>query len=60
MFDIVDGIGERLLKVMDEKLKEKNVLEMRHLSAQYTGDVIGNCAFGLECKCKNLEIVNHV
>lgn len=52
MFDTVDTIGERLMNVINEKLSEKDVLEVRHLSAQYTGDVIGNCAFGLECKCK--------
>jgi cytochrome P450 family 6 len=52
MFDIVDSIGERMLAVIDEELKEKNVIEMRNLSAKYTGDVIGNCAFGLECKCE--------
>jgi cytochrome P450 family 6 len=52
MFDIVDSIGEKLIKVIANDLEDKNVLEMRSLSGKYTGDVIGNCAFGLDCKCK--------
>jgi hypothetical protein len=28
------------------------VVEVRHMSGKYTADVIGNCAFGLDCKCE--------
>lgn len=52
MFDIVDEIGERLIKVIETDLKSSSVLEMRVLAAKYTSDVIGNVAFGLDCKCK--------
>jgi cytochrome P450 len=52
MFDIVDTIGERLVSVVKNSLVDSNVLEMRSFAAKYTGDVIGNVAFGLECKCE--------
>lgn len=54
MFDIVDEIGGRLIKVIDNDLKSSNVIEMRVLAAKYTSDVIGNVAFGIDCKCKYL------
>lgn len=52
MFDIVDNISDRFVKVMSEQLKTSESIEMRSLSARYSSDVIGNVAFGLECKCK--------
>jgi hypothetical protein len=58
MFDIVDGIGEKLVEVINKSLVERDVLDMRNLSAKYTGDVIGNAAFGLECKCEFLSFIS--
>lgn len=52
MFDIVDNIADKFLSVMGEQLKTSKSIEMRSLSAKYTSDVIGNVAFGLDCKCK--------
>lgn len=52
MFDIVDTIADRFLNVMDQQLKSSKSIEMRSLSAKYTSDVIGNVAFGLECRCE--------
>lgn len=51
MFESVDSIGERLIDVLNVKTKTSGMLEMRELAAQYTSDVIGNVAFGLDCKC---------
>lgn len=51
MFEIVNTIGDKLVKVVNEDLKTSSVLEMRILAAKYTSDVIGNVAFGLECNC---------
>lgn len=53
MFDIVDNIGDKFASVLNEEVEgDSGVVEMRHMSGKYTADVIGNCAFGLDCKCK--------
>lgn len=52
MFDTVNLIGDRLTNIIKNKLEiSSGSLEMRELAAKYTADVIGNVAFGLECKC---------
>lgn len=52
MYETVSTIGDRLVDVIEMKLAKTNKLEMREMSGKYTADVIGNVAFGLECKCK--------
>ena len=52
MFETVDIIGDRLVNAINKEYDVTNVLEMRVLAAKFTSDVIGNVAFGLECKCK--------
>lgn len=52
MFDVVDRIGENFINVVNKKLEASSDVEMRELAAKYTCDVIGNVAFGLDCKCK--------
>ncbi|KAH8277875.1 hypothetical protein KR018_009440, partial [Drosophila ironensis] len=51
MFPIVVKVGEEMEKVFREKLSagEGQSLEVVDLVARYTADVIGNCAFGLNC-----------
>ncbi|XP_043064312.1 uncharacterized protein LOC108087605 [Drosophila ficusphila] len=51
MFPIVVKVGEEMEKVFSGKiaLGEGSVLEVVDLVARYTADVIGNCAFGLNC-----------
>ncbi|XP_050743325.1 uncharacterized protein LOC108030172 [Drosophila biarmipes] len=51
MFPIVVGVGEELDKVFSGKITsgQGQVLEIVDLVARYTADVIGNCAFGLNC-----------
>lgn len=55
MFNTVDVIGDRLVGVIQKDLEKSSTLEMRVLSAKFTSDVIGNVAFGLECKCMHLK-----
>lgn len=52
MFDTVDSIGDKFVEVVSKDYKQSNTLDMRALSAKYTTDVIGNVAFGLDCKCE--------
>ncbi|CAO1432966.1 unnamed protein product [Diamesa hyperborea] len=49
MFDIVSEIGDKLVKVLEPKLTEAGDADMREFLAEFTTDVIGNIAFGLEC-----------
>lgn len=52
MFEIVNSIGDKLIEVLDKEILKSNEVEVRKWSAKYTCDVIGNCAFGLECNCE--------
>lgn len=49
MFDIVSQIGDKLVKVLEPKLTVEGHADMREFLAEFTTDVIGNIAFGLEC-----------
>ncbi|EDV35775.1 uncharacterized protein Dana_GF12300 [Drosophila ananassae] len=51
MFPIVVKVGEEMDAVFSEKVApgQSEVLEVVDLVARYTADVIGNCAFGLNC-----------
>ncbi|XP_037947256.1 probable cytochrome P450 6a17 [Teleopsis dalmanni] len=50
MFSTVVKVGEELAQVMNEKIAhDGNILEITDLLGRYTADVIGSCAFGLEC-----------
>lgn len=50
MCPILIDIAERFKETMDEKIErgEKGI-DMRDMFARFTTDVIGTCAFGLEC-----------
>lgn len=60
MFKIVDTIGDKFIDVILNKLENTNALEMRELAAKFTADVIGNVAFGLECKCDYFNVTIHL
>nr|XP_016997370.2 probable cytochrome P450 6a23 [Drosophila takahashii] len=51
MFPIVVKVGEELDKIFSGKTTtgEGQVIEIVDLVGRYTADVIGNCAFGLNC-----------
>lgn len=49
MFDIVSQIGDKLVEVLEPKLTTEGNADMREFLAEFTTDVIGNIAFGLEC-----------
>uniref|UniRef100_A0A1I8Q4F9 Cytochrome P450 n=1 Tax=Stomoxys calcitrans TaxID=35570 RepID=A0A1I8Q4F9_STOCA len=51
MFHTVVKVGERFTQVMGEELAKSSdqILEIRDLCARFTTDVIGTCAFGIEC-----------
>ena len=51
MFDIVNEISDRLVRVVGDEVKITSTIEMKEYTAKYTSDVIGNVAFGIECNC---------
>ncbi|XP_070851277.1 probable cytochrome P450 6a23 [Drosophila suzukii] len=55
MFPIVVKVGEEMEKIFSGKTTsgQGQVLEIVDLVARYTADVIGNCAFGLNCNSLN-------
>lgn len=57
MFDIVDTISDSFVKAVETNLDVKDVIEIRSWNSKYTCDVIGNVAFGLECKCESYNRV---
>lgn len=50
MFEIVDMIGDRFAKVVENDSKSVEQIEVHELLARFTTDVISNVAFGLESK----------
>ncbi|XP_062137476.1 probable cytochrome P450 6a23 [Drosophila sulfurigaster albostrigata] len=49
MLPIVLRVAEEMSKVFNEKLPSAKELEITDLVGRYTADVIGTCAFGLNC-----------
>ncbi|EDV35650.2 LOW QUALITY PROTEIN: uncharacterized protein Dana_GF12579 [Drosophila ananassae] len=53
MSEVVIEVGHRLADAMDKEVATASVeagdVEIKDLCARYTTDVIGTCAFGLEC-----------
>jgi hypothetical protein len=52
MFEIIDGIGDRLVEEVGKQIKKSECQELRNWSQRFTTDAFGNVAFGLECNCK--------
>lgn len=48
MFPIIVDTGKELVKVLEEEC-QKGPIEAKDICARYTTDIIGNCAFGIEC-----------
>ncbi|XP_055907558.1 cytochrome P450 6a2-like [Eupeodes corollae] len=49
MFPTVLSVSEKLKNTFDRHLGKDSIIEVKDLLARYTIDVIGRCAFGLEC-----------
>uniref|UniRef100_A0A336M9V7 CSON011992 protein n=1 Tax=Culicoides sonorensis TaxID=179676 RepID=A0A336M9V7_CULSO len=50
MFNTIVAVSDQFKNVLADKVAiEKNTIEMKDLLARFTTDVIGTCAFGLEC-----------
>lgn len=51
MFGTVRDVGEKFVRTLRAESSEAvdNVIEVKDIAARFTTDVIGSCAFGLEC-----------
>ncbi|KAK9884795.1 hypothetical protein WA026_009023 [Henosepilachna vigintioctopunctata] len=49
MFKILIDSASGLQKIMEEE--EGNIVDIKDILGRFTTDVIGNCAFGLDCNC---------
>ncbi|XP_058453557.1 cytochrome P450 6A1-like [Malaya genurostris] len=49
MFPTITGVAEEFRKLMASEAQKGGEIEMKEILARFTTDVIGNCAFGLEC-----------
>lgn len=51
MFNTMLECGREMSSVLEEIANEKGEVEIKEILARFTTDVIGSCAFGLECNC---------
>uniref|UniRef100_T1GI49 Cytochrome P450 n=1 Tax=Megaselia scalaris TaxID=36166 RepID=T1GI49_MEGSC len=49
MFPTVQKVGEEFVEVLKAVVGNGNEFEIKELLARFTTDVIGTCAFGIEC-----------
>lgn len=48
MFPIIVKLSQQLVEVLEEE-SANNPIDVKDISARFTTDVIGNCAFGIDC-----------
>lgn len=53
MFPIVVEIAERFNEVYAKQLEKNSIVDVKEFNARFTTDVIGTCAFGIECNSLN-------
>ncbi|CAH1164438.1 unnamed protein product [Phyllotreta striolata] len=51
MFETIVACGHLMMEKLDEMAAQSGEIEIKEILARYTTDVIGSCAFGLDCHC---------
>jgi len=49
MFSLMNECAEKLQQYVDKPARNGDILEMKEVMARFTTDIIGSCAFGLNC-----------
>lgn len=49
MFGTILNCGEQMVSILEQMVASNSSIEIKEIFARYTTDVIGSCAFGLEC-----------
>ncbi|KAL9708003.1 hypothetical protein quinque_011521 [Culex quinquefasciatus] len=49
MYSTITAVGERMQDHLADEIKPGDPIEIRDFLARFTTDIIGSCAFGLEC-----------
>uniref|UniRef100_A0A336KHH7 CSON003180 protein n=1 Tax=Culicoides sonorensis TaxID=179676 RepID=A0A336KHH7_CULSO len=49
MFSTMIGVGQEFIKTLSDERRVTDEIEIRDFAARFTTDIIGTCAFGLEC-----------
>ncbi|XP_062552483.1 probable cytochrome P450 6a20 [Armigeres subalbatus] len=49
MFHTILAVGEQFDRFLDDYTKQKDVVEVKDLLGRFTTDIIGSCAFGIDC-----------
>ncbi|XP_073811098.1 cytochrome P450 6a9-like [Musca autumnalis] len=49
MYPTITKVAEQFIQVMGEMVDRSNTVEIKELLARFTTDVIGQCAFGIDC-----------
>lgn len=49
MFNTILQCGHEMTDILSEMTRRDRAVEIKEILARYTTDVIGSCAFGLEC-----------
>lgn len=49
MFPTIKQCGDQMIDILKDIARERGCMEIKDIFARYTTDVIGCCAFGLEC-----------
>ncbi|KAJ8914609.1 hypothetical protein NQ315_017314, partial [Exocentrus adspersus] len=51
MFGTMAQCGHQMVDLLKQMVLDDAAVEIKEILARYTTDVIGSCAFGLECNC---------
>ncbi|XP_011190520.2 probable cytochrome P450 6a21 [Zeugodacus cucurbitae] len=58
MFSNVIAVAEQFVDTLNSEMVQSNVIEIKDILARFTTDVIGSCAFGIECNSlKNPDVI---
>ncbi|KAJ8922556.1 hypothetical protein NQ315_007586 [Exocentrus adspersus] len=51
MFEILTNCSENLNQILDKHYKDGEPVEIKDVMGRFTTDIIGSCAFGIDCNC---------